>query len=54
MSELLDLAREGIEVFNRADWARMGEIMASHAVYKETGTGRRLEGRPAIQEALQA
>jgi predicted ester cyclase len=54
MNELLDLAREGIDVFNRGDWGRMRELMADHAVYEETGTGLRLEGWPAIEQALKA
>ena len=54
MSDLLDLAREAIEIFNRGDWDRVRELLAENVVYEETGTGRRIEGLEALIEALQA
>ena len=50
---LVDLAREGIEVFNRGDWDRMRSLVAPESSYEETGTGRRLEGIDQILTALQ-
>ena len=32
----------------------MGELMADQAAYEETGTGRRLRGWQAIEQALRA
>lgn len=41
---LIQLCRECIEAYNRADWERMAELMAPDCIYEELGTGRRAEG----------
>ena len=43
-SEALALARRGIEQFNAADWDGLRGTCEEGIVYRESGTGRTLEG----------
>jgi steroid delta-isomerase-like uncharacterized protein len=52
--DLIKLGREGVEAFSAGDWKRFGETLAPESVYQEIGTGRRIQGRDQIVEAIQA
>ena len=52
MSDVLQLARENVDAFDRSDWARARELLSDDADYEEIGTGRRIEGADAVVEAL--
>lgn len=47
------LARDAVEMFNRAEWDRLPDLMTADVVYEETGTGRRVEGREEFLPHLQ-
>ena len=53
MSDVIDVARVGVDVFGSADWDRYRSILAPGAVYQEYATGRRVEGVDAIIEVNQ-
>lgn len=52
-STAVDLAREGVEAFNEADWERMRATLAPDSVYEEPGTQRRMQGIDEILAANQ-
>ncbi|HEX2102392.1 MAG TPA: ester cyclase [Solirubrobacteraceae bacterium] len=52
-TDLAQAATDLIEAFNQADWERFRGLLASGAVYTETGTGRRVEGAGAYLQLVQ-
>ena len=48
--EMVKLAREQIDAFNKGDWALLRGILASDARYEEFGTERKVEGPEKIVE----
>jgi steroid delta-isomerase-like uncharacterized protein len=48
--ELVKLAREQIDAFNKGDWELLRGILASDVRYKEFGTERKVEGPEKIVE----
>ena len=48
----INLAKEAVEAFNKADWKRSIELQGG-SVYNEVGTGRKLRGEAEILPALQ-
>ncbi len=48
--EMVKLAREQIDAFNKSDWELMRGILASDARYDELGTERQVEGPEKIVE----
>ena len=50
MAQAIQLAKEGVEAFNRADWNRSREIATPDTVYNELGTGCRVQGIDAFLE----
>jgi steroid delta-isomerase-like uncharacterized protein len=53
-SDALALAREGVDVYNQADWGRYQQLLSSDSVYHEFATGRRIQGVDGIVEANKA
>jgi steroid delta-isomerase-like uncharacterized protein len=49
----VSVARDMIEAFNEADYERCGALLAPDALYIETSTARRVEGRDAILEVFE-
>ena len=52
-AERIDIAKQGIEAFNNADWDAVKELFTANPTYNELGTGRSLTGADAIVEAQQ-
>ena len=52
--ELVKIAREQIEGFNKGDWEQVQAGLASDSVYNELGTERKIEGPEKIVESLKA
>ena len=50
--DLIKLAREAIETFNKADWDGSMALLGA-SLYNEVGTGRQLRGKAEILPALQ-
>jgi predicted ester cyclase len=50
--DLIKVAKEAVESFNKADWDRSMELLGT-GVYNEVGTGRKLRGQAEILPALQ-
>jgi steroid delta-isomerase-like uncharacterized protein len=48
--EMVKLAREQIDAFNKGDWELLRGILASDARYEEFGTERKVEGPEKIVE----
>jgi steroid delta-isomerase-like uncharacterized protein len=51
--EMVKLAREQIEAFNKSDWELLRGALASDARYEEFGTERKVEGPEKIVELFQ-
>jgi len=49
-ADAIALAKEAVDAFNKADWARTRNITTSDFVYVEFATGRRVEGFDAFVE----
>ena len=49
--DLVRLAKEAVEAFNKADWDRTSALQGG-GVYNEVGTGRQLRGEAEIVPAL--
>jgi steroid delta-isomerase-like uncharacterized protein len=49
--DIVKLAKETVEAFNKADWDRTSALFGS-SVYNEVGTGRKLRGEAEILPAL--
>ena len=52
--EMVKLAREQIDAFNKGDWALMRGVLASDARYEEFGTERKVEGPEKIVELFKS
>ena len=50
--DLIKIAKEAVESFNKADWDRSMTVLGG-SVYNEVGTGRQLRGKAEILPALQ-
>ena len=50
--DLIKLAKDVVEAFNKEDWDRSMALLAG-GLYNEVGTGRRLRGQAEILPALQ-
>jgi hypothetical protein len=50
MSDVMEVARENVEVFSHGDWDRYRKLLATGTVYEEFATGRRVEGADAVIE----
>lgn len=53
MSDVIDVARVSVDVFERDEWDRLRAALAPGSVYQEFATGRRVEGADAIIEVNQ-
>ncbi len=51
--ELINLAKEVVEAFNKEDWDPSMALLATGSLYNEVGTGRQLRGEAEIILALQ-
>lgn len=51
--DLIKIAREAVDAFNKSDWERTKAIMTPDYVYNEVGTGRRIQGPVEVVAALQ-
>ena len=49
--DLIKVAREAVEAFNKEDWDRTTTLLGT-SLYNEVGTGRRLRGEAEIVPAL--
>ena len=52
--ELVRIAREQIDAFNKSDWERLQAQLASGCLYNEFGTERNIKGPEQIVETFQA
>ena len=52
--ELVRIARDQIDAFNKSDWERLQAQLASDCLYDELGTERKIEGPEQIVETFQA
>ena len=50
--DLIKVAKEAVEAFNKADWDRSMTLLGG-SLYNEVGTGRKLRGKAEILPALQ-
>jgi steroid delta-isomerase-like uncharacterized protein len=48
--ELVKIAREQIDAFNKGDWEQLQALLASDSRYDELGTERKIEGSEKIVE----
>lgn len=51
--DLVKLAKEVVEAFNKEDWDRYIALLTTDSLYNEVGTGRQLRGKAEILPALQ-
>jgi steroid delta-isomerase-like uncharacterized protein len=52
--ELVKIAREQIDAFNKSDWEQLQAGLASDSLYNELGTERKIEGPEKIVETFKA
>ncbi len=51
--DLIRLARDAVDAFNKSDWDRFRAQLTANTVYNEHGTQRSLNGPDEITEAMQ-
>ena len=51
--DLIKIAREAVDAFNKSDWERTKALMTPDYLYNEVGTGRRIQGAEEVVGALQ-
>ena len=51
--DIIKIAREAVDAFNKSDWERTKAIMTPDYIYNEVGTGRRIQGPVEVVAALQ-
>ncbi|MDP9237527.1 MAG: ester cyclase [Chloroflexota bacterium] len=52
--DLIKVAKELVEAFNKEDWDRYMALYGTGSLYNEVGTGRQLRGKAEILPALQS
>ena len=52
-AERIDIAKQGIELFNSGDWDGVKGLFTANPTYSELASGRSISGADAIVEALQ-
>lgn len=53
-ADAIALAKEGVDAFNKADWARTRNLTSHDVVYVETATGRTVKGVDQFIEVAKA